>query len=418
MKPKSILIVAPYGFNDRMTSFIEFATGRLLARSNWNVTALVRSDANVSARENVSNISVYRYASVQEGIRIALGLLFRQRPDIIHIHNLRNNRTGIFVAMSAAFLRIPLAFTEYGLFHDHYLVSDRDDPFSVTPKYKNVIRTFGELLARSLVRPWKTVFFIQSYFFHWPLMHADAVIFVSHHNLSIAKELGIKKYAYLPHISDAFRFDDAVTPTEGTALSPHEKEVEQLLSPVPDRSCGIFIGQMKPRKGWDILLRAIPDIAPVVIDKFIIITSSGNVEKKYFTDLVNELGIRDRLLFLGSVPSNTQLKEAYLKSAVVVVPSRYEGFGLVPLEAFEMGLPVVAARVEALTDFLTDGENAALFSSKEPAALAAAITKVATNSAYRHRIVAGGTATIEKLRGPEYAKLWLEFYDALANRSV
>ena len=94
-KQRKILIVAPYGFNDRMSSFIEFITARLLARHGWHVTALVKSDHSISSIDTINNITVFRYTSLAQGVFFAVSILLSKRPRIVHIHNLRNNRVGI-----------------------------------------------------------------------------------------------------------------------------------------------------------------------------------------------------------------------------------------------------------------------------------------------------------------------------------
>lgn len=151
MKNKSILIIAPYGFNDRMTNFIEFVTARLLAKHGWNVTAIARSDGR-DEKSEVSGILVHRYAHAYQGIMWVIRILIFNRPTLIHIHNQRNNRVGMVASMIARILAIPLVFTEYGLFHDHYLVSDRDDPFTVTPTYENVIGTLPPNCAEQCLK--------------------------------------------------------------------------------------------------------------------------------------------------------------------------------------------------------------------------------------------------------------------------
>lgn len=410
MKNKSILIIAPYGFNDRMTNFIEFVTARLLAKHGWNVTAIARSDGR-DEKSEVSGILVHRYAHAYQGIMWVIRILIFNRPTLIHIHNQRNNRVGMVASMIARILAIPLVFTEYGLFHDHYLVSDRDDPFTVTPTYENVIGTLAQLCRTVLKNPKKMPSLWSSYIYHWPLMHAGSVVFVSQHNLAIAKRLGLKNFVLLPQIADTMRWNTTVRDID--SYSSHELKINSLLASVSDSSSALFIGQMKPRKGWEILIRAISFIPPSVLEKFIIVTSSGKEEKEVYSNLVDSLGVRDRILFLGSIPTNMQLKDAFKKSKVVVVPSFYEGFGLVPLEAFEMRIPVVASRVEALTDFLVDGVNAVLVEAKNPQKLAAGIIRVVGNENLQHILISGGKETLATMCSDDYAQKWLSFYSKL-----
>ena len=391
VKKPTILVVIPFGFNDRLTMFPEFILSRLLARNGWRVIGITRREKNEPGASESSGVHIFRYRSLLSGAWRTISLILKEHPSIVHVHMLRNNRVGIVAAMLAKLLHIPLAFSEAGLLHDHYLVDDRDDPLGKPIVYGNVPRRFS-------LSAWR------SYFFHWPLMHADAAVFYSKHNVPIAEHLGIKNVRYIPLITDGERWQSVES---GGSIT------ERL----PDEPYGLFVGQMKLRKGWDILLRALPRIAPETLSKVVFVSSSATSEPEEFTYLVNSLGIRDRVVFLGRVASNTDLRVVFERSSLVVVPSLYEGFGLVALEAFEMGKPVVASGVEALTDFLMHNENAYLVPPKDPAALADAITHVSTDRKLRDHLVEGGRATLERMRGEELKTQWLHFYTTLSNRN-
>ena len=124
-----ILIVTSYGFNLRMRNFIEFIVARLLSQKGWRVTAVAESeqnkkehfqtDGNISVLKNPSKISIFIFL---------LKKFIWDRPDIVHVFNMRNNHQGILAAVFSKIFLVPLVFTEYGLLHDHYLITDRDNP--------------------------------------------------------------------------------------------------------------------------------------------------------------------------------------------------------------------------------------------------------------------------------------------------
>ena len=115
-----ILIATSYGFNLRMRNFIEFIVARLLSQKGWQVTAVAepeqnkkeyfRTDGNISVFKNPSKISIFIFL---------LKKFIWDRPDIVHVFNMRNNRQGILAAIFSKIFRVPLVFTEYGLLHDH-----------------------------------------------------------------------------------------------------------------------------------------------------------------------------------------------------------------------------------------------------------------------------------------------------------
>ncbi len=377
----------PYGFNDRLTMFPEFILSRMLAKNGWRVLGIARMEKGEMPNSTVSGVHVHKYRSFLSGVLRVVVLMITERPDAVHVHMLRNNRVGVVAAMLAKIFGIPVAFTEAGLLHDHYLVEDRDDPLGKPIAYERVPKRFA-------FKAWR------SYFFHWPLMHADAVVFYSKHNIPIAQELGIKNARYIPLVADEQRWETTEVPSG-------------IVGRLPQESYGLFVGQMKPRKGWDILLRAIPHVSREVLPKFVFVSSSSLIETDEFAHLVDSLDIRDRVVFLGRVPSNTDLKSVFEKSSLIIVPSRYEGYGLVPLEAFEMNKPVIASRVDALTDFLTHGENAYLVRPEDPHALAGGIEDVMRDPDLCQRLQNGGKATLATMRGAERSAEWLSFYQNL-----
>ncbi len=398
---KRILIVAPYGFNDRMTNYIEFVSGRLLAKNGWSVIAITRAENNKNSINNTCGINVYRYKNILFGIIDLLNILLLFRPKIIHIHNLRNNRLGIITAIFARIFFIHYVFTEYGLLHDHYLTDDREDPLNNTIHTERVICNITQLIKKIIKKPKIFKYYISSYIFHWPITHANSIVFVSKHNILIAKELKLPPSIYLPYIIDNYRW---------TAIDSSGKEILEKIKNLTGVNV-LFIGQMKLRKGWDILLKAIPSIPVDVIEKFIIKTSTTGNESDEYSNVVDSLGIRERIVYLDKFFSNDILKKVYEVSTFVVVPSRYEGFGLVPLEAFEMNKPVIASRVNALTDFLTDNENCLLVPSKDPQKLAETIIKIAKDMELQKKLIKGGNDTLNRLKSKEYEQKWLEYYN-------
>src|SRR3989338_1694267 len=190
----SIVIIIPYGFNDRLMNFPEFTLGRLLARNGWKVTGIARKEAGEESEQDTHGIHVYRYGGSIGGGPRGLFFFIAPPPPVIHVHMLRNNRVGAVSATLARLFGITLVFSEAGLLHDHYLVEDRDDPLGKPIMYRRVPRRFS-------LSAWR------SYFFHWPLMHADAIAFYSKHNVPIAKQLGLKNVHYIPLITDGERWE-------------------------------------------------------------------------------------------------------------------------------------------------------------------------------------------------------------------
>jgi D-inositol-3-phosphate glycosyltransferase len=97
------------------------------------------------------------------------------------------------------------------------------------------------------------------------------------------------------------------------------------------------------------------------------------------------LGVADRLRFLEPVP-HAELPDLYRAADVVVVPSASESFGLVALEAAACGTPVVATAVGGLRLTVRDGETGYLVGTRDPAAFAAALSRVLADPSARERL--------------------------------
>lgn len=131
----------------------------------------------------------------------------------------------------------------------------------------------------------------------------------------------------------------------------------------------LFVGRLDRQKGVDVLLKAmrlLPD------DAFAYVVAGGQVvsaEKSFNTP--------DNVVVTGWV-SREQV-QAYIQSAeVIVIPSRWEGFGLVALEAMRSSRPVIASKVGGLKDLVIDGCTGWLVEPGSPTALAAAMSSAMT----------------------------------------
>lgn len=134
----------------------------------------------------------------------------------------------------------------------------------------------------------------------------------------------------------------------------------------------LFVGRLSPRKGVDILLRALPPVLAKVEVKLVLV-GSGN--QRDYRQLAQSLGVSDKAIFLGRVPDNT-LRLLYSSCDLFVLPSRLEGLGIVILEAMAAGKPIVATNVGGIPELIESGQNGILVEADEEGKLASAIIKV------------------------------------------
>jgi D-inositol-3-phosphate glycosyltransferase len=119
----------------------------------------------------------------------------------------------------------------------------------------------------------------------------------------------------------------------------------------------LFVGRMDRIKGVDIVLRASAALEERDGLQIVMIGGAPNDrEVARLRALARELGIEHNLLFPGAVPQQT-LPRWYSAADVCIVPSYYETFGLVAVEAMACGTPVIAARVGGLQATIMDGRT-------------------------------------------------------------
>jgi len=115
----------------------------------------------------------------------------------------------------------------------------------------------------------------------------------------------------------------------------------------------LYVGRLGARKGLDLALRALAEADDPDVE--FLIAGTGRHEGS-LRDLARELGIAEQVRFLGYVPDE-ELPVLYSSADVFVLPSRYEGFGLVVLEAMACGTPVIGADAGGIPTAIEDGRT-------------------------------------------------------------
>lgn len=163
-----------------------------------------------------------------------------------------------------------------------------------------------------------------------------------------------------------------------------QDEAKQVLN-LPFQRCVIlFVGRIEPLKGIDTLLKAIALLAPEMPcwrDELSVIIIGGapgagiekvNAELARLERLRADLGIEDLVTFQGAQDQDT-LVYYYSAAEMVVMPSHYESFGMVALEAMACGTPVVASKVGGLAFSVQDGRTGFLVPDRDAEAMATRI---------------------------------------------
>jgi mannosylfructose-phosphate synthase len=191
-------------------------------------------------------------------------------------------------------------------------------------------------------------------------------------------------------------------------------ETEQPLD-VP-ASFVFALSRIDSNKGLDFLIKAFARIKDKS-DAMLLIGGGSKNPKQHEIDvktdllqIVDELGLKDRVVFTGYVPDEV-LETYYRKAKVFILPSKYEPFGMTTLEAMSCGTPVVATRFGGIKDDLQDGIDSLLVDPSDPAELSGAILRVLTDETLASKLSENGQKTIlERFSWESIAARTLAFY--------
>lgn len=208
---------------------------------------------------------------------------------------------------------------------------------------------------------------------------------------------------------------DITTVPTGINLEPFRAAdgdgVRQKHGWKPDDTVIISVGRLAKEKSFDTLIEA---AAIAMKDRprvRLAIVGSG-MEERNLKKLARELGIANRVDFVGAVPYEEV--PSYLKAAdLFSFASLTETQGLVTMEAMAAGLPVVAVSATGTSDAVTSGEDG-LLTENDSAALAQALSNVIDNQKLKEKLVKGATERVTWFDINYQAQRMLEVYDQAA----
>lgn len=205
-------------------------------------------------------------------------------------------------------------------------------------------------------------------------------------------------------LRDRFGADDVAVVPNGVKLSPTSR---------PPREAGgeqvvIAAGRLVEKKGLDLLIRAVPTLPD---HARVQIVGDGSA-REALEILTSSLGIDDRVDFLGRREA-TEVQELMGQADVVVVPSRAEAFGIVVLEAWASGTPLVATNRGGPADLVTDGVDGRLVDPEDTAAMTRVITEVLDDHGGSARMAAQGLETVKEYTWDRVVEDYLGIYGSM-----
>ena len=180
--------------------------------------------------------------------------------------------------------------------------------------------------------------------------------------MKITYRLPSELFGHLPYALDV----DLASPTPRSRFECPQQELRMLTV--------CRLAKRDRYKGCDKVIRAMPKVLSFIPNVKYYVVGEGAL-KEELENLAREEGVAEHVHFLGYL-SAKDLEEVYRSSHIFVMPSIGEGFGIVFLEAWKYGLPVIAGNRDASPEVVTDGINGLTVNPESVEEISAAIVRI------------------------------------------
>ncbi len=273
--------------------------------------------------------------------------------DLLHAHS--SGYLGLAVRAAARKRNIP------------YIVSFHHDAIAIPEKERREMErplrhTFAYGRIAQLMHGWRRRF----------ISDADGVVCVGEAEADYLREhWPSKRILRLPNGVDFERFS-----------TPVKTDVRKAFNIPPYRTLLLCVSRIDDRKNQKLLVRFVSALTEQNENVHALLIGPPRTEYyvKELVELSKELQVEDRVTIVPGLGANDErLVAAYQDADLFILPSRDETFGIVALEAWSAGLPVIASAVGGLKQLVRDGENGLLF---EPDNLGSLLNAYRTLSRY------------------------------------
>jgi glycogen synthase len=233
---------------------------------------------------------------------------------------------------------------------------------------------------------------------HWMANRADRVITCSHYMRG--------------HVADVYGIDEARITVIPNGIDPDDLQPVDDLTTLRARFAGpeeqlvLLVGRLVYEKGFHLALEALPRLPGVRY----LVAGSGTAEAELKAQ-ARKLGIAERGTFLGWIGDDV-LHSLYRIADLCVVPSIYEPFGLVALEAMASGCPCIVADVGGLREVVPNPDVGLRFTARDPRSLARAMRRVLTDRSLREGLVAEAFEHVMRFDWTDIARQTASVYGA------
>ncbi len=224
------------------------------------------------------------------------------------------------------------------------------------------------------------------------------------------------------HVADIYDLEEERVTVIPNGIDPLDLQPVDDLETLRARFAGpqqrlvLLVGRLVYEKGFQLALEALPGLIERLGDVRFLVAGSGTHEKE-LKDQAEQLGLMEHGTFLGWIGDDV-LHSLYRISDLCVIPSIYEPFGLVALEAMASGCPCIVADTGGLREVVPNDDVGLRFRSRDSASLAAMVERVLTDEPLRDRLVAEASEHVLRFDWADVARQTAELYGALGRAVV
>ena len=219
------------------------------------------------------------------------------------------------------------------------------------------------------------------------------------------------------HVADIYGLEDdriavipnGIDPSELVPVADLDALRREFANPA--ERLVLLVGRLVYEKGFQLALEALPGLTARLPDVRFIVAGSGTHEQELRAQ-AHELGLDPYGTFLGWIGDDV-LHSLYRIADLCVVPSIYEPFGLVALEAMASGCPCLVADTGGLREVVPNEDVGLRFRSRDPDSLARMAERILTDADLRERLVAEATEHVLGFDWADVAEQTTAVYDGL-----
>jgi glycogen(starch) synthase len=266
--------------------------------------------------------------------------------------------------------------------------------FDVVHGHDWLVASAGDHLAKRFRCPLAVTIHATEYGRHqgWVDKHPQSYIDGVERWMANRAERVITCSAYMrEHVADIYGLDESRISVIPNGIDPSELVPVDDLGSLrrkfadPDEALVLLVGRLVYEKGFQLALEALPGLIERLGNVRFLVAGSGTAEAE-LREQASHLGLDGHGTFLGWIGDDV-LHSLYRIADLTVVPSIYEPFGLVALEAMASGCPCLVADTGGLREVVPHEDVGLRFRSRDPASLAAMAERLLTDEELRDRLV-------------------------------